>query len=96
MLNSINPANLICIDIETAPAHSSITAMNDEWKELWEMKSARLKQENENKEEDKYEFFRDYFYTYFPKYTLWPPEVHAMCYVLHEHSRITKIGRAHV
>lgn len=40
-------------------------------------------------EKDKYDVFRDYFYTYFPKYTLWPLEVHAMCYVLHEHSRIT-------
>lgn len=38
---------------------------------------------------DKYDVFRDYFYTYFPKYSLWPPEVHAMCYVLHEHGRIT-------
>jgi hypothetical protein len=49
------------------------------------------KNENENKQdkEDKYEFFRNYFYTYFPKYSLWPPEVHAMCYVLHEHGRIT-------
>ena len=47
---------------------------------------------NENDKEDKedrYEIFRDYFYTYFPRYILWPPEVHAMCYVLHEHSRIT-------
>ena len=49
--------------------------------------------ENENKEdkeqEDKYDIFRNYFYTYFPRYSLWPPEVHAICYVLHEHSRIT-------
>jgi hypothetical protein len=42
-----------------------------------------------NKEQDKYDVFRNYFYTYFPRYSLWPPEVHAMCYVLHEHSRIT-------
>ena len=52
------------------------------------------KNENENKnengnKEDKYELFRNYFYTYFPRYSLWPPEVHAMCYVLHEHSRFT-------
>jgi hypothetical protein len=50
------------------------------------------KNENENdndNKEDKYELFRDYFYTYFPRYSLWPPEVHAMCYVLHEHSRFT-------
>ena len=45
---------------------------------------------NENKtKQDKYELFRNYFYTYFPRYSLWPPEVHAMCYVMHEHSRIT-------
>ena len=49
------------------------------------------KNEDENKKdkEDRYEIFRDYFYTYFPRYSLWPLEVHAMCYVLHEHSRIT-------
>lgn len=46
------------------------------------------KNKNENKQ-DKYEFFRNYFYTYFPKYSLWPLEVHAICYVLHEHGRIT-------
>jgi len=45
-------------------------------------------EENKDKS-DSYDAFRDYFYTYFPKYSLWPPEVHAMCYVLHEHSRIT-------
>lgn len=39
--------------------------------------------------EDKYDIFRNYFYTYFPRYSLWPPEVHALCYVLNEHSRIT-------
>jgi len=43
----------------------------------------------EKKGEDKYEIYRDYFYTYFPRYSLWPVEVHAICYVLHEHSRIT-------
>lgn len=42
-----------------------------------------------NNEQDKYDVFRNYFYTYFPRYSLWPPEVHAVCYVLHEHSRIT-------
>lgn len=38
---------------------------------------------------DKYDFFRDYFYTYFPKYSLWPPEVHIICFILHEYSRLT-------
>jgi hypothetical protein len=46
---------------------------------------------NEKKggQEDEYDIYRDYFYTYFPAYSLWPVEVHAICYVLHEHSRIT-------
>ena len=44
---------------------------------------------NKEEEEDKYDIYRDYFYTYFPAYSLWPVEVHAICYVLHEHSRIT-------
>ena len=46
------------------------------------------KEDKEDKE-DKYDVFRNYFYTYFPRYSLWPPEVHAVCYVLNEHSRIT-------
>ena len=48
-----------------------------------------LDKNGNNNKEDEYEVFRNYFYTYFPKYSLWPPEVHALCYVLHEHSRIT-------
>ena len=48
-----------------------------------------LDKNGNNNKEDKYDVFRNYFYTYFPKYSLWPPEVHAICYVLHEHSRIT-------
>jgi len=45
--------------------------------------------DGEEKDEDEYEIYRDYFYTYFPTYSLWPVEVHAICYVLHEHNRIT-------
>jgi hypothetical protein len=45
--------------------------------------------EEEGEGEDEYEIYRDYFYTYFPTYSLWPVEVHAICYVLHEHGRIT-------
>ena len=45
--------------------------------------------DEEEEGEDEYEIYRDYFYTYFPTYSLWPVEVHAICYVLHEHSRIT-------
>ena len=45
--------------------------------------------DEEEEGEDEYEIYRDYFYTYFPTYSLWPVEVHVICYVLHEHSRIT-------
>jgi hypothetical protein len=48
-----------------------------------------LDKNGNNNKEDEYEVYRDYFYTYFPKYSLWPLEVHAICYVLHKHSRIT-------
>jgi hypothetical protein len=60
-------------------------------KEDKEDKDDKYKNENNNKddEQDKYDVFRDYLYTYFPRYSLWPPEVHAVCYVLNEHSRIT-------
>lgn len=33
--------NLIVIDIETAPAHSSFESMTDEWRELWQEKVVR-------------------------------------------------------
>ena len=46
-------------------------------------------EDENNKERDKYDIFRNYFYTYSPKYSLWPLEVHVLCYVLHEHIRIT-------
>jgi hypothetical protein len=49
----------------------------------------KIKKEGEV-DEDEYGVFRDYFYTYFPKYSLWPLEVHVVCYVLNEHSRITR------
>ena len=48
-----------------------------------------IKNNEKDGEEDEYEIYRDYFYTYFPTYSLWPVEVHAICYVLHEHGRIT-------
>lgn len=47
------------------------------------------KRENNEDKGDEYDIFRDYFYIYIPKYSLWPLEVHVMCYILHEHSRIT-------
>ena len=53
------------------------------------IEGGELDKNGNNNKEDEYDVFRNYFYTYFPKYSLWPPEVHALCYVLHEHSRIT-------
>lgn len=51
MLDHINPENLICIDIETVPAYPDFVSLPDELKELYLKKSARLKEENENDEE---------------------------------------------
>ena len=38
---------------------------------------------------DAYEAYRDYFYIYFPEYSLWCIEIHLINYVLNKHSRIT-------
>jgi hypothetical protein len=80
----------ISIPIRKLLQRDRVLSGSDEDKRI-EEEGSLDKNENENKQdkEDKYEFFRNYFYTYFPKYSLWPPEVHAMCYVLHEHGRIT-------
>ena len=51
MLDHINPENLICIDIETVPCFSEFKECPDDLKELYLKKSERLKQENENDEE---------------------------------------------
>lgn len=51
MLDHINPEKLICIDIETVPAHPDFVSLPDELKELYLKKSERLKQEHENEEE---------------------------------------------
>ena len=81
----------ISIPIRKLLQRDRVLSGSDEDKRIEEEEGSLDKNENENKQdkEDKYEFFRNYFYTYFPKYSLWPPEVHAMCYVLHEHGRIT-------
>jgi len=51
MLDHIHPENLICIDIETVPAYPDFVSLPNELKELYLKKSERLKQENENEEE---------------------------------------------
>jgi hypothetical protein len=40
-------------------------------------------------DEDAYEAYRDYFYIYFPEYSLWSIEIHLINYVLNKDSRIT-------
>ena len=46
-------------------------------------------QEQEQDEADAYRIYRDYFYVYFPEYSLWSIEIHLINYVLNKHSRIT-------
>ena len=84
----------ISIPIRKLLGYDGALSGSDEDKEGNEDKEGKrenvnLENENNNKEQDKYDVFRNYLYTYFPRYSLWPLEVHAMCYVLHEHSRIT-------
>ena len=79
----------ISIPIRKLLGYDGALSGSDEDKEEGKRENGNLENENNNKEQDKYDVFRNYLYTYFPRYSLWPLEVHAMCYVLHEHSRIT-------
>lgn len=51
MLSHINLYNLIFIDIETVPTHPSYNGLSDTMKELWAVKHATLKTNNETPEE---------------------------------------------
>jgi serine/threonine protein kinase len=44
---------------------------------------------DEASDADAYRIYRDYFYIYFPEYSLWSIEIHLINYVLNKHSRIT-------
>jgi serine/threonine protein kinase len=46
-------------------------------------------QEQKQDEADAYRIYRDYFYVYFPEYSLWSIEIHLINYVLNKNSRIT-------
>jgi serine/threonine protein kinase len=46
-------------------------------------------QDQDQDHTDTYEAYRDYFYIYFPEYSLWCIEIHLINYVLNKHSRIT-------
>ena len=45
--------------------------------------------QKQDEEADAYRIYRDYFYVYFPEYSLWSIEIHLINYVLNKHSRIT-------
>jgi serine/threonine protein kinase len=47
------------------------------------------KQNQQKDDADAYRIYRDYFYVYFPEYSLWSIEIHLINYVLNKHSRIT-------
>lgn len=47
------------------------------------------KNQDEASDADAYEAYRDYFYIYFPEYSLWSIEIHLINYVLNKDSRIT-------
>ena len=47
------------------------------------------KDQEEASDADPYRIYRDYFYIYFPEYSLWSIEIHLISYVLNKESRIT-------
>ena len=49
-------------------------------------------QQQQQDEADAYRIYRDYFYVYFPEYSLWSIEIHLINYVLNKHSRITPVS----
>jgi serine/threonine protein kinase len=49
----------------------------------------KLDKDQDQDNTDAYEAYRDYFYIYFPEYSLWCIEIHLINYVLNKHSRIT-------
>ena len=51
MLDHIQLENLICIDIETAPEFSSFENVPEKFRELYLLKAARLREENETDDE---------------------------------------------
>ena len=53
-----------------------------------------LDQEQKQKQDeaDAYRVYRDYFYVYFPEYSLWSIEIHLINYVLNKQSRITPVS----
>lgn len=46
-------------------------------------------EQQQQDEADAYRIYRDYFYVYFPEYSLWSIEIHLINYVLNKESRIT-------
>ena len=51
--------------------------------------------QQEQSDADAYEVYRDYFYVYFPEYSLWCIEIHLINYVLNKQSRITPESLQH-
>jgi hypothetical protein len=49
----------------------------------------KLDKDQDQDNTDAYEAYRDYFYIYFPEYSLWCIEIHLINYVLNKNSRIT-------
>ena len=54
-----------------------------------EKKQKQQQQDEPSDVDDAYRIYRDYFYVYFPEYSLWSIEIHLINYVLNKHSRIT-------
>ena len=56
---------------------------------LLDQEQNQNQKQNEASDADPYRIYRDYFYVYFPEYSLWCLEIHLINYVLNKESRIT-------
>lgn len=54
-----------------------------------EQQQKQKQQDEASDADDTYRIYRDYFYIYFPEYSLWSIEIHLINYVLNKDSRIT-------
>lgn len=54
-----------------------------------EQQQKQKQQDEASDADDTYRIYRDYFYIYFPEYSLWSIEIHLINYILNKHSRIT-------
>ncbi|HEU4717763.1 MAG TPA: 3'-5' exonuclease [Bacteroidia bacterium] len=54
MYNTLQPENILFLDIETVPAYASYDLLPEQWKKLWDLKAALLKKSEDDTPETLY------------------------------------------